>query len=317
MASINLDRAYCYDTDSILTIYQVRELHFDESCDFLADKAKYECPDINCTVKVVGVNHTKTRYIRTPHFRLLPNHEHNENCGFYSEKSPTTSEANKNQKKQTAQVAVKFPEVLLLERQPIPTGTGKKDVIDTLSELASKPKSSKSSTNTNNKSKYETSSLEHVVETWISNSEEDLKYTALTIGQKTKWYRNIFKPIEYFTDEEGLIYWGYIKEIKQYGKGYVFKFEDWPWFEGEKRPVSIHIKSKQIDKYRKKNLFRSYINSLIDRENIKVRCFFVGTYPKPKKEAIKKGEKEFHPLEVEIKNLDHLVLRFEEDSEDI
>ncbi len=144
-----------------------------------------------------------------------------------------------------------------------------------------------------------------------------MKYTALTIGSKTKWYRNALKPIKYFSQEKGLIYWGYVKEIKKYGKGYAIKFVDRPWFEDKYRSISIYIPAKMIDKYRKRQLLRSYIDSLIDRNDIKVKCFFVGAYPKLKKEAIKKGEKEFHPLEVDIKNLDHLILRFEEDSEDI
>ncbi len=86
MNNNTLDRAYCYDTDSILTVYQVREMHFDETNSFRADNARYECPDPNCQSVVTGVNHSKTRFKRTPHFRLLPKHQHDKRCGFYSEK---------------------------------------------------------------------------------------------------------------------------------------------------------------------------------------------------------------------------------------
>ena len=310
MSIANLDRAYCHETDSILTIYQVRELHFDETVNFQADKATYECPDRNCNVEITGVNHTKTKFKVSPHFRLLPKHEHNEDCSFYSVKKPAGKSDHKGKQKSSKPV-IKHPEVLLLDKQPIPHNTGKTEILDISGFEGKKDTKNKSRLASSDKQKYTTSSLEHVVETWLTHSEEELKYSLLTIGDTTKWYRNIFKEIKYFTDGEGLIYWGYLKEIKAYGKGYAFKFIDKPWFKGEERYISIYVSAKQIDKYRKKTLFRSYIDSLIDRDDIKVRCFFVGAYPKLTK--IKHKGRDFFPLKVEINNLDHLLLRFDED----
>jgi len=316
MATITLDRAYCRETDSELTIYQVRDLHFDENETFDSLKAYFKCPDKDCDAPFVGVNCAKVKFKNTPHFRLLIDHKHSEACDYGGESSKKISEKSKGKGTERSYKVSNYPEVLLLERQPVPRNTGKPKKRRKTSN--SSTTSDASPSNSGNSSPYTTSCLESVVETWVSNSEEDLRHSLLTIGDKTKYYRNFFKKIEYFTDEEGLIYWGNVKlPIKPYGKGYSIIFKKRPKFEGENRQISIYIRNEQIERYRKRKLFRQYIESLIDHPGRDVTCYFVGAYPKLKDKDVESSRGSFRPLEIHLKNLDHLVLRFNEDSEDL
>lgn len=114
-----------------------------------------------------------------------------------------------------------------------------------------------------------------------------------------------------------MIYWGHVKSIKDYGKNYAITFKERPWFEGENRQISIYIRNELIESYRKRKMFRSWIDSLLKDGVSGVKCFFVGTYPTLKEVPVKTSTGSFCPLEVHLKNLDHLVLRFKEDGEDL
>lgn len=317
LATIKLDRAYCSETGSVLTIYQVRDSHFDDEEVFNARKAHFECPDEDCNAPLVGVNHAKIVFKNTPHFRLLTNHKHSEACDYRDDKSKIVSEESDEAGAERNHKISDHPEVLLLERQPVPFDTGKPKK---KRKVTKPPVTLDTSTLNSNGDKYsphETSCLEHIVETWVSNGAEDLKYSLLTIGDKTKYYRNAFKHINYFTDEEGLIYWANVKSIKRYGKDYAITFEERPWFEGERRQISIYIPNELIERYRKRKLFRRYIESLLDHSYSEVTCYFVGAYPSLKADEVVASKGSFRPLEVQLKNLDHLVLRFNQDGEDL
>lgn len=317
MATIKLDRAYCRETDSVLTIYQVRDLHFDDEETFNARKAHFECPDEDCDASLVGVNHAKVEFKNTPHFRLLTNHKHSGGCDYGNENNKKVTDEPEEKGIERNHKVSDHPEVLLLERQPVPFGTGKPRKKKKSAAPPSTLDISTSNGDHDNSAPHETSCLEHIVETWVSNDAEDLQHSLLTIGDKTKYYRNAFKHIDYFTDEEGLIYWGNVKSIKKYGKGYAITFKERPWFEGEKRQISIYIPSELIERYRKRKLFRRYIESLLDHADSGVTCYFVGTYPSLKDDEVVTSKGSFRPLEVHLKNLDHLVLRFDEDGEDL
>ena len=314
---IKLDRAYCNQTDCVLTIYQVRDLHFDEHNEFNARSAQYECPDEECNAALVGVNHAKAEFKNTPHFRLLTSHNHSDACDYDGNSDKKTTDEPEEKGTERNHKVSDQPEVLLLERQPLPFGTGKLKKRKTTAIPPSTLDTSALSGDNDKAPPHETSCLEHIVETWISNDAEDLRHSLLTIGDKTKWYRNAFKPIKYFTDEEGLIYWGSVKSIKKYGEDYAITFTDRPKFEGEQRQISIYISSELIESYRKRKLFRRYIESLIDHTDGGVICYFVGAYPKLKDEEVVTTKGSFRPLEVQLTNLDHLVLRFDEDGEDL
>lgn len=324
MAAIKLDRAYCHETDSVLTIYQVRDLHFDEEQDFNARSSNFECPDEDCGAALVGVNHAKAEFKYAPHFRLLTNDRHDDLCDYIEGRKKGLTNTKKEIGLERNYKVSEHPEILLLERQKTPLGTGKpRKSKKTDTSATHTLETSIPNDENENTSPHETSCLEHVVETWVSNSPEDLQNSLLTLGDKTKWYRNAFKPIKYFYKEEGLIYWGEVKSIKKYtrksssGSDYAITFSDRPWFEGESRQVSIYISSELIDGYRKRKLFRRYIESLIDHGNRGVTCYFVGAYPELKDNDVITQKGSFRPLEVRLENLDHLTLRFDEDGEDL
>jgi len=125
MALIKLDHAYCHEFDSVLTIYQVRDLHFDDDASFDARNAKFECPDEDCNAPLVGVNHASVKFKNTPHFRLLIHHKHSEACDYGNESNMKASDESKRKGTERNYKASYYPEVLLLERQPLPSGTGK------------------------------------------------------------------------------------------------------------------------------------------------------------------------------------------------
>ncbi|VDA99851.1 hypothetical protein S1OALGB6SA_924 [Olavius algarvensis spirochete endosymbiont] len=317
MALIKLDHAYCHEFDSVLTIYQVRDLHFDDDASFDARNAKFECPDEDCNAPLVGVNHASVKFKNTPHFRLLIDHKHSEACDYGNESNMKASDESKRKGTERNYKASYHPEVLLLERQPPPSGTGKPKKKRKAANPQTTVDASLSNSNSDNFSPHKTSCLEHVVEIWVSNDAEVLQYLPLTIGDKNKNYQNAFKNINSFTDEEGLIYWGHVKSIKDYGKNYAITFKERPWFEGENRQISIYIRNELIESYRKRKMFRSWIDSLLKDGVSGVKCFFVGTYPTLKEVPVKTSTGSFCPLEVHLKNLDHLVLRFNGDGKDL
>ncbi|WP_086930697.1 hypothetical protein [Agarilytica rhodophyticola] len=312
---IKIDKAYCHQTDSVLSIYQVRDLHFDEDNPFNAKNATYECLDEDCHAPLIGVNSTSVEFKNAPHYRLKRGHEHSEACDFNKATHVTKAEEEPNQERDYKASA--HPNVLLLERQPVPRCTGKPRKPRAPRDPSDAPIAL--DTGREHNSPHETSILEHVVETWLEHGEV-LRRVALTIGEKTKWYPNAFKYIKYFTDERGLIYWGNVKKIKPYGHGYSITFMERPEYEGDKRQIGIYITDEQINSYRKRRLFRRYIDSLVNSEEGTVQCYFVGAYPVLKETEVvyqtAKGEQSFRPLEVYLSNLDHLVLRFNRDEED-
>lgn len=311
----NLDRAYCAAYDCVLTIYQVRDLHFDDENEFHAGNAEYECPDEDCNAVLFGVNHTKVKFKNTPHFRIKKKHDHSDNCEFQGKESKRPNEDPEDVRNERKHKISDHPEVLLLERQPLPIGSGKpgkpRKETNPSPELDAEVKNQRSTKTP----PHETSCLEHVVETWISNSKEDLAKSYLTIGNKTKLYRNAFQYLNHFQRESGLIYWGTVKTIKRWGKGYEIIFRQKPKVDGETRHTTIYLPSSLINSYRKKNLFRRHIENLINIKPDNVRCFFVGAYPKLKEEEIENDSGNYRPLEVKISNLDHLVLRYDEDED--
>lgn len=309
-----LDRAYCHQTDSVLTIYQVRDLHFDEDNDFSAHTATFECADEHCDVELRGVNHKSIEFKNAPHFRVLPGHEHSEDCDFRKDK-PAKPKPKDGTGEARDFKSTDYPSELLLERQPPLYGTGKpKKPRGPRKE----PEAVSGDSGDGYTAPHQTSILEHIVETWLTHGKESLSRVPLTIGPKTKWYPNAFKPIQYFATEKGLIYWGHVKSLKKYGKGdYSITFAERPWFQDDKRQIGIYITDEQISAYRKRRLFRRYLDSLLEAPEGQVRCYFVGAYPALKTEAVVPKEgKAFRPLEVHLTNLDHLVLRFDKDLED-
>ena len=91
---MKFDLAYCLSLDSKLSIYDVRDLNFDETMAFDSAKERFQCPNDACRLafgagNVLGtINAKSVNYIRTPHFKNVPSTRHVEGCPYVSLKAP-------------------------------------------------------------------------------------------------------------------------------------------------------------------------------------------------------------------------------------
>lgn len=303
------DEAYCSLLKDKLTIYEVRDLNFDETDEYDSDDTTFFCPDDECRdevgekSKLAVVNAKKRKYIKTPHFKDTPNTEHREACPYGSPAQISVSEDPES----TNIEGVKehhFPTEFIPVRKRYTKKVGKEKSEGHCdhSEIISKPKPQ--SNTSRGKSSNRTSVLEHIVECYLSNRDDKdtLKSMPLAIGDLRLNYWSFFKKIRYFQDREGLIYWGRIKVIKDY------KFSFRVDFLGlaNNKAVCLYIKKSVIDSYRKKRVFLEEIRELI-KDNDEKYAFFYGAYPQLKK--IETGGSEFEVYNAEIENLDHLLVR--------
>lgn len=162
-----------------------------------------------------------------------------------------------------------------------------------------------------------TSVFAHPVECFVSNidDKELLKRMPLKVGEHTASYASFFKKIEYLLDNKGLIYWGKIKEIKDYTQSFRIDFEQKVWFKAEgetkKKPysVNVYLSKKLIDSYRKRKAFLEEIKGAADSQR-ELYCFFYGVTPALKQVPSKKDpESTFGVFSANIENLDHFVIR--------
>lgn len=308
-----IDNAFCHQASSVLSIYQVRDMHFDEDDTFDANTASFECVGERCSVELRGVNHKAVKFKRVPHFRVLKGHDHSDECDFEKE-AHSDSQPNNGVREKEGYKDTNYPAELLLERMRPPRGSGKPSRVrdsHNESDAASGQRSK------NGRTPHQTSCLEHIVGTFLRHGKEVLRSELLTIGENTWYYPNAFKPIKWFyKDPPGFIYWGKVKKIQRYAEGYSIIFSDWPYYQGKPRQVGIYLKDELIEGYRKRRLFRSYIDALLPAPSGQVDCYFVGAYPTLKGEpVILRSGKSFTPLEVHLTNLDHLLLWFNEEEE--
>lgn len=90
---MKFDTAYCLSLDEKLSIYDVRDLNFDETAAFDSDKDSFLCPNDDCRAafaagNVLGTfNGKNVNYLRTPHFKNLPSTRHIEGCRYASHKA--------------------------------------------------------------------------------------------------------------------------------------------------------------------------------------------------------------------------------------
>lgn len=147
------------------------------------------------------------------------------------------------------------------------------------------------------------------------DDKELLKRMPLKIGEHTASYASFFKKIEYLLDNKGLIYWGKIKEIKDYTQSFRIDFEQKVWFkqadETKKKPysVNVYLSKKLIESYRKRKAFLEEIKHAIDSEQ-ELYCFFYGVTPELKQVPSKKHpEQTFGVFSANIENLDHFIIR--------
>jgi predicted transglutaminase-like protease len=64
------DKAYCVEINEYLTIYQARDLHFDELDDFDGNNVTFRCPNEDCRKEedatLTTFNLTARKYKKTP-----------------------------------------------------------------------------------------------------------------------------------------------------------------------------------------------------------------------------------------------------------
>lgn len=306
---MKFDKAYCQELNRAISPYVAREIYFDEESQYYGRKLTFSCEDKNCRVSLVPVViYCEKRSKPALHYRTAPGKTHNSGCDYAFPKE--TNEGKRQPTKSgKGYKKTRYPSVFLLERQKKVKDINIVVVEEEDTNIEPKHINSQGTVqNSNNLSTLKTSSLEHLVDCYLNVSSTELEKHTLTIKNKTKYFRNFFKRIRYFSDEEGLIYWGKIKEIKKYGQNYLIKFQNIAKSNNRELFISIYIQNETIEKYRKRRLFREQINALVESTE-EILCFFVGAYPKlvdvPKKDGTK-----FSAFNVDIQNLDHLAFTF-------
>lgn len=312
---MKFDLAYCQSLDDKLSIYDVRDLNFDETIAFDSAKEHFQCPNDACRSAFDAANVLTTfnaknvNYVRTPHFKNTPGTRHVADCPYGSLKVPASGgEAETDDGREEH-----FPSELLLTRREYVRKPSSPAVAAEDGGDAPKPVSA--SDNIEHPSREtapdKTSVFAHPVECFVSNfaDKELLKRMPLKIGEHTASYGAFFKKIEYLQDNKGLIYWGKIKEIKDYTQSFRIDFEKKVWFEKKPYSVNVYLSKKLIEGYRKRKAFLEEIKHAIDSE-AELYCFFYGVTPALKQVPSKKNpEQTFGVFSADIENLDHFIVR--------
>ncbi|KAB0498953.1 hypothetical protein [Pseudomonas vancouverensis] len=308
---MKFDLAYCLSLDEKLSIYDVRDLNFDETQAFDSAREHFQCPNDACrlafdiTNELGTFNAKNVNYVRTPHFKNLPGTRHVEGCPYVSAKASATESDDSREEH--------FPSELLLSRRqylrkpadPIVTTDAPRDGSSTSSAVSANEPSTRES------APDKTTVFAHPVECFVSNFDDKdlLKRMPLKIGEHTAPYASFFKKIEYLQDNRGLIYWGKIKQIKDYTQSFRIDFEKKVWFEKRPYSVNVYLSKKLIDTYRKRKAFLEEIKHAIDTEQ-ELYCFFYGVTPELKQVPSKKNpEQTFGVFSANIENLDHFIVR--------
>ncbi|MCU1759906.1 hypothetical protein NTD84_09275 [Pseudomonas sp. 14P_8.1_Bac3] len=319
---MKFDLAYCLSLDDKLSIYDVRDLNFDETMAFDSTKEHFQCPNDACRSAFDAANVLTTfnaknvNYVRTPHFKNTPGTRHVADCPYVSIKTPALgmdgAETDDSREEH-------FPsELLLTRRQYVRKPSNPAATADTLRDAPGSPSAVSTPEHPPRESAPDkTSVFAHPVECFVSNFEDKelLKRMPLKIGEHTAPYGSFFKKIEYLTDNKGLIYWGKIKEIKDYTQSFRIDFEQKVWFkqadEAKKKPysVNVYLSKKLIENYRKRTAFLQEIKHAVDSD-AELFCFFYGVTPELKQVPSKKNpEQTFGVFSANIENLDHFVIR--------
>lgn len=313
---MKFDLAYCLSLNDKLSIYDVRDLNFDETMDFDSAREHFQCPNDACrlafdTANELGTFNAKNvNYVRTPHFKNLPSTRHVECCPYVSLKSPASGadEAETDDSREEH-----FPSELLLARREYVRKPSSPVVIADV--VRDKPLAPKAASNLEQPGREpapdKTSIFAHPVECFVSNFDDKdlLKRVPLKIGEHTAPYGSFFKKIEYLQDNKGLIYWGKVKEIKDYTQSFRIDFEKKVWFEKKPYSVNVYLSKKLIDSYRKRKAFLEEIKHAIESGR-ELYCFFYGVTPELKQVPSKKNpEQTFGVFSANIENLDHFIVR--------
>lgn len=309
---MKFDTAYSLSLDDKLSIYDVRDLNFDETAGFDSDKDSFLCPNDACRTAFDGGNVLSTfnaknvNYLRTPHFKNKPGTRHIDGCRYASSHKTAAGESDDEREEN-------FPSEFVLTRRQYERKT---PVVGTDASVPQEP--TKASANrvtaaqgSSDTAPDKTSVFAHPVECYVSNidDKDKLKAMPLKIGEHTATYWAFFKKIQYLQDNKGLIYWGKVKEIKDYTSSFRIDFEQKVWFHNKPYSVNVYLNKKLIDNYRKRTAFLEQIKAAASSERA-LYCFFYGVTPELKHVPSKKNpEQTFGVFSANIENLDHLIIR--------
>jgi len=313
---MKFDTAYCISLDDKLSIYDVRDLNFDETVDFDSDREYFLCPHDACRAafadenKLGTFNAKNVNYIRTPHFKDLPSTQHINGCPYGTSRATGAGLAlDETDEEREAH----FPSELLLTRRQYvrkPVSTAAAQDLPPMPPPV--PAATVSTPRTTPSAPLDkTSVFAHPVECFVSNyaDKDKLKRMPLKIGEQTASYWSFFKKIEYLQDNKGLIYWGKVKAIKDYTLSVRVDFEKKVWFEGRPYSVNVYLSKQLIEGYRKRKAFLEEIRLAITNDR-PLYCFFYGTTPALKQVPSKKDPaKTFGVFSGDIQNLDHFIIR--------
>ena len=309
---MKFDTAYCLSLDEKLSIYDVRDLNFDETAAFDSDKDSFLCPNDECRAAFNASNALSTfnaknvNYLRTPHFKNKTSTRHIDGCRYASTHRAATGESDDEREEH-------FPSEFVLTRRQYERKTqgvkNQRNGAEPPTKAPSNPATLSDGTNDTPPDK--TSVFAHPVECYVSNidDKDKLKSMPLKIGDHTATYWTFFKKIEYLQDNKGLIYWGKIKAIKDYTSSFRIDFEKKVWLDKKPYSVNVYLSKKLIENYRKRKAFLEQIKAAVDSER-PLYCFFYGVTPELKQVPSKKNpEQSFGVFSANIENLDHLIIR--------
>ncbi|WP_428551641.1 hypothetical protein [Pseudomonas edaphica] len=309
---MKFDTAYSLSLDDKLSIYDVRDLNFDETADFDSDKDSFLCPNDECRAAFETGNTLSTfnaknvNYQRTPHFKNKTSTRHIDGCRYASTHKSATGESDDEREDN-------FPSEFVLTRRQYERNTA------LVGSEGRAPQDSAKAPSTSTRSSHisgdttpdKTSVFAHPVECYVSNidDKDKLKSMPLKVGEHTATYWTFFKKIEYLQDNKGLIYWGKIKAIKDYTSSFRIDFEKKVWLDKKPYSVNVYLSKKLIENYRKRTAFLEQIKAAASSERA-LYCFFYGVTPALKQVPSKKNpEQTFGVFSANIENLDHLIIR--------
>ncbi|MFL1476324.1 hypothetical protein [Pseudomonas grimontii] len=309
---MKFDTAYSLSLDDKLSIYDVRDLNFDETHPFDSDKNRFLCPNDACRAAFEAGNVLSTfnaknvNYQRTPHFKNTPSTRHIDGCRYASFHKGAAGEKDDEREDN-------FPSEFVLTRRTYERKTAVVGTEGLVPQDSAKIPSTRSgeSVSSSDTTPDKTSVFAHPVECYVSNidDKEKLKSMPLKIGEHTATYLTFFKKIEYLQDNKGLIYWGKIKAIKDYTSSFRIDFEKKVWLDKKPYSVNVYLSKKLIENYRKRKAFLEQIKAAVDSERA-LYCFFYGVTPELKQVPSKKTpEQTFGVFSANIENLDHLIIR--------
>ena len=309
---MKFDTAYSVSLDDKVSIYDVRDLNFDETTDFDSDKDSFLCPNDDCRTAFDPGNALSTfnaknvNYLRTPHFKNRTSTRHIDGCRYASTHKTAVDDSDDEREDH-------FPSEFVLTRRQYERQTPLASTEGSIPHDPVKAPSNRSSVShrANDSTPDKTSVFAHPVECFVSNidDKDKLKSMPLKIGEHAATYWTFFKKIEYLQDNKGLIYWGKIRAIKDYTSSFRIDFEKKVWLDKKPYSVNVYLSKKLIENYRKRKVFLEQIKAAVDSERA-LYCFFYGVTPELKQVPSKKNpEQTFGVFSANIENLDHLIIR--------